>query len=236
MLTTEVIEVGTTETRILHPVMRAQQVVLQNLEPNNEGAAYSREGLVYLVDQVITIPSLGTALFLMQTPADGAQFEFWNFTSNSQDILGQLIEGGTITSNGTAVPAYNMNRQDTDTYNTDLFGATAITGGTVIVQEYITAGKKSGGDVSSGKIVTLKGSSDYGFKFENKGIQTTTLHLQIGFSESFNGLNDIWVNGAAGETMRLRGGESVTMNLYQAEEITAIALQTGKKLAIVRHT
>lgn len=236
MLTTEVIEVGTTETRILHPVMRAQQIVLQNLEPSNEYAAYSREGLVYLVDRVVSIPGRGTAMFLMETPADGAQFEFWNFTSSSQDILGQLIEGGTVTSNGTAVPAYNMNRQESDTYNTGLFGATEITGGTVVVQEYITASRQAGGHVASGKIVTLKGSQDYGFKFVNEGNQTTTLHLQIGFSESFNGLNDIWINGAADGTMRLRGGESATINLYQAEEITAIAAQAGKKLAIVRHT
>ena len=236
MLTTDVVEVGTTETRVLNPVMRAQQVVLQNLEPSNDVASYSREGFVYLIDQVVTIASPGTAYFSFTTPADGAQIDFYELTSNSQDILGQLVEGGTVTSTGTAVPAYNLNRQVVTAYDSTITTASAISGGTVVVQEYITAGKKSGGNVGSGKVITLKGSQTYGLRFANQGNQTTKLQAQIGFTEQFNGLNDIWINGAADETIRLRGGESISLSLYQAEEITAVALQAGKKLAIVRHT
>lgn len=236
MIVSEVVTVGTSETTVLRPVMRAQQIVLQNLEPSNDMASYSREGLVYLIDQVVTIPSPGTAYFSFTTPADGAQIEFYELTSNSQDILGQLVEGGTVTSTGTAVPAYNLNRQDETAYNSTITTASAISGGTVVVQEYITAGKKSGGNVGSGKVITLKGSQTYGLRFANQGNQTTKLQAQIGFTEKFNGLNDIWINGASDSTIRLRGGESTVINLYQAEEITAIALQADKKLAIMRHS
>ena len=236
MFISEVVTVGTSETTVLRPVMRAQQIVLQNLEPSNDMASYSREGLVYLIDQVVTIASPGTAYFSFTTPADGAQIDFYELTSNSQDILGQLVEGGTVTSTGTAVPAYNLNRQEETAYNSTITTASAISGGTVVVQEYITAGKKSGGNVGSGKIITLKGSHTYGLRFANQGNQTTKLQAQIGFTEQFNGLNDIWINGAADSTIRLRGGESTVINLYQAEEITAIALQADKKLAIMRHS
>jgi hypothetical protein len=156
MLTQNVYAVGTAATTVVAPTLDAGRYVLKNLEPMPDDSRYARAGYVFLIDQFININSGGTANFLFETGAQGAQFEFWNFGSTSDNVRGYLIEGATIVSTGTAVPAYNMNRNEPDTYLSTVESATSITGGTVVVQELVNASKQAGGSMDSGKIVTLE--------------------------------------------------------------------------------
>ncbi len=95
---------------------------------------------------------------------------------------------------GSPIPAYNLNRNDSDAHQAVLKAATSITGGVTISSEYVSATNQSGGQMSSTKIHTLEANTEYGFRFTNQGSQTTTVHFQLGFSEHYNGYNEIWLD------------------------------------------
>lgn len=230
----QVFSVGTAATEIVGQGMDSKKVWIQNLTAAPEYASYARAGYVYVIDQIVSIPSPGTAAFSFTTGATGAQFEFWNFTSTTDTVLGQLIEGGTVTATGTAVPAYNMNRNFGDDYLTEIETASAVTGGTVLIQELVTADKKAGGGMDSGKIITLEPNTQYGFKFVNQGNQATSLHAQIGFVEKFNGVNRVYLGTTAGQSVYLAGGEKVAFDLRGDESIFAISNNGTNDVAVMK--
>lgn len=233
-VTSQVLTIGTIETQVVYPSVDTQRILFENLAPSDDVGAYSRAGNVFLVDEVFTLGSAATTQFSFTTGVYGAQFEYYSIDTNSQPVRADLIEAGTITTNGTTYPAYNLNRNEADTYDAVLEGATALTGGTAIVTEIIASDKKAGGGVTSGKIVTLEPSTEYGFKFTNQGNQNTDVHFQLGFSERFNGGNAIWLGGTADSGVKLNGGEKVELTFYQGESLTAIAETPNNKLAILK--
>jgi hypothetical protein len=226
--------VGTAAVEIVPQSLDSKKVWIQNLSAEPGEATYSRAGYVYLIDQIISLSSGGTALFSFETGETGAQFEFWNFTSTTGNVLGQLIEAATITTTGTAVPAYNLNRNFADDYTATIETATALTGGTVVVQELVTADKAAGGSMESSKIVTLEPETEYGFKFVNQGNQTTSLHAQIGFVEKYNGINRVYLGTTAGSSVYLRGGESAHFDLRGDENIFAISENGTNQVAVMK--
>lgn len=241
-ITTNLVTVGTAETTIALPTVDAQNIWIENLEPSNTLGSFSRDGYTYVVSQQISIANGGTAIFSFETGATGAQFDFWNFTADGSSVRGELIEGATITTTGTAIPGYNLNRNDSDVHDAVLEGATALTGGTVILSEYVGASNQAVGNMGSSKIVTLEPNTEYGFRFIDVGGNGfidvggngTTLHIQIGWVEKYNGYNDVWLNGAAGSAVRLRGGEKVQLQLQQIEGITGVATREGVRVAVMR--
>lgn len=233
-ITTQLLSIGTASVTVAAPTIDAQQLWVENLEPSNELGDFSRNGNVYAVSQNITISNGGTAIFSFTTGDTGAQFDFWTFTAKNSSVLGELIEGATITSTGTAIPAYNLNRNEGDTYDSVLEGATALSGGTTVLSEYVVASNQSGGGAQSNKIITLAPNTEYGFRFTDVGGNGTPLHIQIGFVEEYNGYNDIWLNGTAGNSVRLRGGEKLLIDLQQGEGMTGVATRDGVQLAVMR--
>lgn len=233
-ITTSLVTVGTATATIALPTVDAQSLWIENLEPSNEMSDFSRDGYVYAVSRYFPVTNGGTAMFSFTTGDTGAQFEFWEFSTATSSVLADLVEGATITTNGTSIPAYNLNRNKADTYDAVLEGATAITGGTVILSEYIGASNQASGGVTSNKIITLEPNTQYGFRFVDVGGTGTNLHIQIAWVEKFNGWNDVWLNGASGESVRLRGGEKVQFELQQAEGIVGVATRAGVKVAVMR--
>jgi hypothetical protein len=229
----QVFDVGETPVEIVPSGFDSKKVWIQNLSAASTEADYSRAGYVHLIDQIVTIASPGTALFLFETGAEGAQFEFWNFTSTNMSVLGELIEGATITGNGTAIPAYNLNRNYADEYDAIIEPATALTGGTTIIQEIITAAKDIGGSKESGKIVTLEPSTRYGFRFTNLGNQETKIQAQIAFVEKFNGLNRVYL-GPVGNSVYVSGGERVILDLRGDEPIFAVSDGGENAIAVMK--
>ena len=233
-ITISAITVGTAGVTVVSPTVDAQKVWIENLEPSNNLGDFSRDGYTYIISQYITIPNAGTALFSFTTGATGAQFDFWDLQSETSSMLGELVEGATITTTGTAVPAYNMNANFPDDYSAVIQSASAVTGGTVIISEYSPASAQSSGGAYSGKIITLQPNTQYGFRFIDKGGTGTKAHIQIGFVEKYNGYNDVWLNGPVDSAVRLRGSEKIQLDLQQGEGITAIARRNNVKIAVMR--
>lgn len=233
MLTQNVYSIGTATSTVVAPTVDAGRYVLKNLEPTNDVTDYSRQGYTYAVSRYQTISNGGTAIFSFTTGDTGAQFDFWTFTAENSSILASLVEGATITTTGSAIPGYNLNRNESDTHDSVLYGATAMTGGTVILSEYVPASNQAGGADSSNKIITLEPNTQYGFRFVDAGGNGTPVHIQIGWVEKYNGYNSVWL-GTPDEAFVLHGGEEISMYLRPYETINATALRDGCKLAVMR--
>jgi len=233
-ITTQVVTVGTAVTTIALPTIDAQNLWIENLEPDNNIGSFSRNGYAYAVNQYFTLANNGVARFSFTTGETGAQFDYWQFDADGSSILAELLEGATITTTATAVPAHNLNRDFADDYEAELVTASAITGGTVIMAEFIPSSNQSGGGAISNKIVTLKPNTQYGFRFTDVGGNGPKAFVQIIWIEKYNGYNDVWLNGSAGSAVRLRGGEKVQLQLQQVEGITGVATREGVRVAVMR--
>ena len=233
MLTQNVYTVGTAATTVVAPTVDSARYVLKNLEPDQTFGDYARKGYVYVVSRYLAIANNSSAYFSFTTGATGAQFNFWNFNSSTSSVQASLIEGGTITTTGSAIAGYNMDRNFSDSHSATLLAATGITGGTTVLSEYIGASNQASGGSLSNKIVTLEPNTQYGFKFTDVGGNGTNLHLQIGWVEYYNGYTDIWL-GTPDSSFVLHGGESVSMYLRPYEIINATAGSNGRKLAVMR--
>jgi hypothetical protein len=234
MLNQNVYTLGSaTATTVVPPTLDAGHYILKNLQPQSDVGDYSRDGYVYSVSQYLTIANNGTAIFSFTTGDTGAQFDFWTFTATGSNVLGELIEGATITTTGDPIPGYNLDRNASDAHASVLRGATAATGGTVVLSEYVPASNQAGGGVASSKTVTLEPNTQYGFRFKDVGGNGAKLHVQIGWVELYNGYHSIWL-GTKDESYVLRGGEEVSMYLRPYEIINAVAGHDGCKLAVMR--
>lgn len=233
-VTSQVFTIGTAAETVVFPSVDTQRILFENQEPDSSLGQYSRDGFAYIVSRQITISNGGTALFSFTTGAAGAQLDFWDFEVENSSIRGELVEGATITTTGAAIPGYNLNRNFADDHDAVLIGASAMTGGTVVLSEYIGSSNQSSGGAISNKLVTLEPETQYGFRFIDVGGNGTVMHLQIIWVEKYNGDNDIWLGGVVGEGVRLRGGEKVELTFYQGESMQAIATSLDNQLAVLR--
>ena len=233
MLSQNVYTVGTAATTVVAPTTDSARYVLKNLEPDQSLGDYSRKGYVYTVSQYFQIANNSSIYFSFLTGATGAQFNFWNFSSTTSDVLASLIEGATIVTTGSAITAYNMDHRYPDDYTAVLKAATSITGGTVALSEFVGGSNQAAGGMTSNKVVTLKPNTEYGFRFQDVGGNGTNCHVQIGWVEYYNGLTDIWL-GTPNQSYVLHGGEQVSMYLRPYETINATAGSSGRKLAVMR--
>lgn len=229
----QVFTLGTTTQTIVNPSVDAAKVTIKNLNPADDAGSYSRDGYVFLLSRTFSVPSPGTVSFSMATPPGGAQFEFYTITTTNAQVTATLIEGGSVVSAGTPIPAYNLNRQVGGTHASVLDTATSVSGGTIIATELVPGENKAAGGVDSSKVFTLLGSSTYAMRFVNNGNQSTTVAFDLGFSEQFNGAHDVWL-GAEDASMRLEGGDEVQLFLEAGESIVATGGGTPIKVAVIR--
>ena len=233
MLEQNVYTVGTAATTVVAPTVDSARYVLKNLQPSPFMGDLARKGHIYSVSRYFPITNNGTAIFSFTTGDSGAQFENWTFESSTSSVIGSLIEGATITTSGSAIPAYNLNRNYPDTHDAVLIGASALTGGTTILTQYIGASNQAAGGSQTNTPVTLEPNTQYGFKFQDVGGNGTNLHIQIDWTEQYNGYNDIWL-GTPSDSFVLHGGDEISMYLRPYETINATAGSDGCKLAVMR--
>lgn len=232
--TQQVFSVGTATETIVAPTHDFARYVIKNLEPAPNGDLASRAGHLFLVEQLFSIPASGTVSFSMLTNSTGAQFDFYAITSDTTNVHSTLYEAPTVTTTGGEIPAYNMNRNYSDTHATSLKAATSVSGGTAISQELVTASKAAGGSISSSKIHTLKPNTQYAMSFVNQdNAKATKIFFQLGFSERYNGYNSIWL-GTPGNSFVLHGGDEFEFVLNPMETINATALVDGVNVAVLR--
>lgn len=223
-ITSAVYTVGTATSPIVGMSADAQVAYIQNLEPNSNSSDYAKHGYAYLLQREFTVASPGTAIFEVVTGVRGMQIDYYEIVSTVDNVKAELIESPTIGTTGSAIPAYNLNRNESDSHAATFTAGTAISGGTVVAAEYITADKHAAsGGGSSAKIYTLAPSTTYGFKFVNKGNQTTTVFFQMTFVEKYNGYNDVWLGGAVDSGVRLRGGQVLQLPMIQGQTLSAVA-------------
>jgi hypothetical protein len=217
--------VGTALAQVVADSADHQEVWLQNLAPDDKTEAFARAGYLYLVASSFTLAASGTALFNIATAPDGMQIQFYELVSTDQPVLAELVEGATPTTGATVV-SYNINREFPDDATTVFTQASALTGGSVISSELMTASKQGGGSMmATTKTHTLRGSEDYGIRFLNQANQETQIFVQIAFAEKFNGQNEVWVGDAVGTGVRIRGGETIHMSLIQGQKLFAVSEQ-----------
>ena len=216
--------IGTAVTQVVADSADAQEVWLQNLEPESTPEAYARAGYLYVVGGRFTLAASGTALYNVATGASGLQIEGYELVTSSETVYAELVEGATVTTTGAAIPSYNLNRDFADNADAVFSAASAVSGGSAISTELITGSKQGGGGgMIVSKIHTLEASSDYAFRFTNLTNQETEFFFQVIFSEKFNGQNEIWVGDAVGTGVRVRGGDTVHMSLIQGQKLFAVA-------------
>lgn len=224
-----VVSVGTSTTKIVDTSVDSQIVVVKNLQPGTNSTDYAREGYLYVVQQQFTVAQAASSSFSVTTGSTGLQIEFFEIVSTVSNVKAELLEGATITTTGSAIPAYNLNRNGSDAHNATFFAASAVTGGTVVSAEFITADKHAaGGGKGAAKIITLEPSTQYALRFNNQGNQDTSVFVQIAFAEKYNGYNDVWLGGTVGNGLRLRGGESMQLPMIQGQTLSAIALSDNE--------
>lgn len=224
---------ATTPTTVVAPTVDAGHYVLKNIEPKSDLADYARAGYAYSVSRYFPLANNTSAYFSFTTGSTGAQFDFWTFSSSSSSVIASLIEGATITKTGPAIPGYNMNRNESDAHEAELFAASALTGGTFIYSNFVGASNQAAGGASSNMIITLEPNTEYGFQFQDVGGVGTNIHILIGWVELYNGYNDIWL-GTPNESFVLRAGEEINFKLFPQETINATAGHTGAKLTVIR--
>ena len=223
-ITYQVFEVGDTPTRLVPPENDSQKVWIQNLEPLSDTDEYARAGFLWTISQKFAISSPGTVSFNIATGSAGLQIEYYEILSDTSNVTAQLIEGATVTTSGAAIPTFNLNRNIAGSASATLSSASTVTGGTAIATEYLTADKHAaGGGMGSQKIYTLRPDEDYVMQFVNNGNQATNVFLGLGFSEKYNGLNQVWLGTSAGSAVTLRGHEMVQLDLSGGEELTAVS-------------
>lgn len=220
-------------TQVVAPTVDAGHYLLKNLQPAGDLGEYSRQGFTYAAQRYFPIANNGTAIFSFTTGASGAQIDYWDFQSSTSAVIGELIEGATITTTGSAIPAYNLNRNDSDAHQSVLIGASALTGGTVVYANYIGASNQASGGAVSNNILTLEPNTQYGFRFRDVGGNGTNLFVLIAWIEIFNGQQNIWL-GTKDDSFVLRGGEEIKFKLFPGEAIDATAGHDGAQLAVIR--
>ena len=232
MQTQAVYTIGTAATTVVAPVNDWGTYNLKNLEPYAIDD-YAREGRIYLVNQQFTVANNGEVVFSILTGNTGVQIDFYEIATEDSAILATLIENATITTTGGLIPAYNLSRNYSDTIKSELRQATSVTGGTIVSAEFLSATNQSGSNLSLQKIHTLKPNTQYALRFLNQGTQSTRVFFQMGFSEQYNGYNNIWL-GTLNNSYVLKAQEELQMVLTPLETINAVSLAGNCKLAVMR--
>lgn len=231
-LTQAVYSVGTAAVTVVAPNHDYTKYAIKNLQPKGVDEM-ARDGYIYALFSRRDITSGQTEDLSFVTGPTGAQLDYYQLVAESSSIYSSIIEGSTVTTTGSALPVYNLNRDYSDTTQAVIKIATSVTGGTVIQAEFVTAANQGGGQTSSSKIVTLKPNTQYVLRATNVGNQTTSWYSQIGFSEHYNGYNNIWLE-AVNNSYVLKPGDELIMELPALSTINATSPIDSNKLAVMR--
>jgi hypothetical protein len=225
--------VGTATIELAAPSVDPQRVTITNLQPEPNAESLARDGYVFVAADRFTISNNGTAHLQITTGEHGAQIQFYEIVASSSAISAELIEGATFGS-ATAVPSYNLNRNSSRVASSTLSAATAVSGGTVISEEFVPASNQSAGGYAFTKIHTLEPSTSYVMRFIDVGGNGATAFLQLGFAEQYDGDHDVHLNNSAGSAWILAAGQTFNQLLYASESINARTESQECDVAVLR--
>ena len=143
----------------------------------------AKRGRVYLMSEFFTLAGNASVHFALDTNGREVEFQFYDIVSNLGEVRATLIEDPATVTPFNYITPRNLNRKFDDDASASLSAASAVTGGTVISSELIGTTSKTGGDMSSRKIHTLRDDTVYVMRFVNQTNQTTVCHMNLGWSE-----------------------------------------------------
>jgi hypothetical protein len=228
----KVYSVGTTPVTVVAPTADYAKYVIKNIQPASVDE-YARDGYIYALFSHRNLTAGQVENLCFTTGSTGAQLDYYQLISESSSVFSVIIENPTVTTTGSNIPVFNVNRNYSDTPNASIKVATSVTGGTIVQSEFVTASNQGGGAISSQKIVTLKPNTNYVFQATNVGNQTTSWYSQIGFSEHYNGYNRIWL-ATIDDSFVLNAGEELMMELLPNATINAVSRINSNKLSVMR--
>lgn len=227
-----VYNVTATPVTVVAPTNDHVQYVVKNLQPATVDE-YARDGYIFALFSRRTLIAAQVENLSFVTGPSGAQLDYYQLVSEGSSVYSTIIEGATVVTVGDTIPVHNINRNYADTPNAVIKAAATVVGGTTIQAEFVTASNQGGGSISSQKIVTLKPNTQYVLQATNVGNQATSWYSQIGFSEHYNGKNEIWL-GTPDASYVLRAGEELQMSLTPNATIVAATSGMTNKLAVMR--
>lgn len=232
-ITQAVYNIGTAATTIVAPTNDSVDYVLKNLQPEDTTGAKARAGQIFALAEKFQVSGATNAEFSLVTGPHGMQFDYYRIVSENHNVTAELIENPTVSVTGSALRAFNLNRNYPDVYDAVFKAATSVSGGTVISREVVIASQSTGGEYSSNKVLTLKPNTQYAMRFDNTETGTTEMFLEIGFSEQYNGYNEIWL-GTPDESFVIRPNESIQMALKPDATINAQTIAGTCQMAVIR--
>jgi hypothetical protein len=235
MISGNVLSVGSPQVSVHAPSVHEQRLTLVNMQPDTFPEAYARDGYVFVANATFSLANNASTAFAIRTGTHGAQFQFYEIDVEDSTVRADLLEGATYGTAGT-VQAYNLNRNFADTYDSVLTGATNVTGGTVISQEFVPASNQGGSQFTATKVHTLEPSTEYVMRFTDYGGNGPNIHFQLAFAEQYNGDHDIWINYGTATVdggFRLRPQDTVQFDVSPLDDLVAFSSQPTK-LSILR--
>lgn len=135
------------------------------------------------MSEFFTLAGNASVHFAMDTNGREVEFQFYDIVSNLGEVRATLIEDPATVTPFNYITPRNLNRKFDDDASASLSAASAVTGGTIIASELVGTTSKTGGDISSRKIHTLRDDTVYVMRFVNQTNQTTVCHMNLGWSE-----------------------------------------------------
>lgn len=153
----------------------------QQAATDSDGLA--KRGFVYLMSEFFTVVAGASVHFALNTNGREVEFQFYDISSDLGEVQARLIEAPATVTPFNYITPRNLNRNFPDNASASLSSASAVTGGTVIASELVGSAIKSGGEITSRKIHTLRNNTMYVMRFVNTSNQDTGCHMNLGWSE-----------------------------------------------------
>lgn len=153
-------------------------------ESATDAEGLAKRGLVYLMSEFFTVGAGASVYFALDTNGKEVEFQFYDISSNQSEVRATLLESPATATQFNYITPRNLNRNFADAATASLSAASAVTGGTAIASELVGSTAKTGGDLSSRKVHTLKNGTVYVMRFVNVSNQETTCHMNLGWSEA----------------------------------------------------
>lgn len=147
----------------------------------------SLQGLAYEVNGYYTFTGNQTKYFQVKTMTVAPLILIHSVSSSAEPFRVQWLESPTLTDGTTEVTPYNMRREVTTAAATKFYtDPTYTSGGTVVNQYLVTAGKAGGAQGGAdGGHWKLKTSTSYLVKIEQLTNQSTSGLVHFHFAESY---------------------------------------------------
>lgn len=140
----------------------------------------THRGLAYLCSGSFDIPSTGVVYLQLKTDGKYVHFRRNLYNVSANNILYSVYESPTVTDGTVQVPAYNLNRSSSNTTPVIVYNnPTGVSGGTKLMEVYITGSKDITTTALTGYEIIYKPSASYVARIENLQAGVAKFYFQF---------------------------------------------------------